>query len=335
LVAINLAASHPERVDRLVLANAWARNLVADDIPWGFTPEFSESLIEQHRRLVGSGELFADAFVPSRRGDPLVREWFEAIESDISRAQAVELTRWSQEADVRDDLAKVTAPTLVLHNSDNRVVPHQHGEYLASHIPGAQLVLTPGTDHAFMVSDQRGPVLAELEHFLTGTRSAAGTERQFACVVFSDIVGSTPRAAREGDARWRTLLDDHDRVTRTIIEGHGGRVVKSTGDGVLATFDSPSRAVHAAAALVEQLEDSRTPVRAGIHAGEVEWRDDDVAGLAVHLAQRVCGCAGPGEVWVSRGYPDLVSGSDIAFVDRGEHVLKGLDEPMRVWAVRL
>lgn len=333
LTAIAYAATHPDRVERLVLTNAWARTLRADDQPWGITEAFSDLLIEEHRHHIGDGELFADAFVPSRSGDPHVAQWFADIEGGISRASAVELTRWSQNEDVRSSLTSIVAPTLVLQTSRNLAIPAEHGRHLAATIPDATYIEIEGIDHAFPISDLRDAFVDEIERFITGVRSGRPPDRTFAAVLFTDIVGSTERVESMGDARWKVALADHDRVTREMVERFGGSVVKSTGDGVLALFDAPSRAVRAATELVRHFEDTSTPVRAGLHAAEIERRGDDVAGIAVHLAQRVCGHAGESEVLVSRGMPDLVLGSGLSFTDRGEHGLKGVDTPMRLWSV--
>jgi class 3 adenylate cyclase len=333
LTAIAYAAMHPDRVDRLILTNTWARSLRAEDQPWGLTEAFSDVLIEEHRNRIGEGELFADAFVPSRSGDPHVAQWFADIEGGISRANAVELTRWAQTADVRAHLPKIEAATLVLQTSRNPAIPVEHGRYLAATIPASTLVEIEGIDHAFPISDLRDAFVDEIERFVTGANPSRLPDRVLATVLFTDIVGSTERVRQMGDAAWRMALADHDRVTRETVERQRGRVVKSTGDGVLALFDSPSRAVRAARELVQHFDDTPTPVRAGLHAGEIERRGDDVAGIGVHLAQRVCGQADDGEVLVSRGLPDLVLGAGIGFADRGEHHLKGLDHPMQLWSV--
>jgi class 3 adenylate cyclase/pimeloyl-ACP methyl ester carboxylesterase len=333
LTAMAFAAEHPDRVERLILTNTWARALTDDDQPWGISADFSDWLIEEHSRRIGEGALFADAFAPSRAGDPNVAQWFADIEAGLARTQAVALTRWSQETDVRSLLSQISAPTLVVHAARNQAVPVEHARYLASHIPRATLVEIDGIDHAFPVSEIRNAFLDEIEQFITGAPPRRKPDRVFATVLFTDIVGSTERVREMGDGQWRHVLADHDRVTCEVIDRHGGELIKSTGDGVLARFDSPSRAVRAGLQLVQDLGASLTPVRVGVHAGEVEQRGDDIAGLAVHLAQRVCGQAAPGEVWVSRGLPDLVLGAGLAFADRGEHQLKGLDEPMHLWSV--
>jgi class 3 adenylate cyclase len=333
LTAIAFAATYPERVDRLILSNTWARSLRADDQSWGLTEGFSDALIEEHRRHIGDGQLFADAFVPSRRGDPHVAEWFADIESAISRAQSVELTRWAQTADVRPYLPQIVAETLVVATTRSPVMPIEHSRYLAETIPNARLVEIDGIDHAFPVSDLRDAFVDEIQRFVTGSLPRPQADRVFATLLFTDIVGSTQRADAMGDASWRLTLEDHDRITRETVERYGGDIVKSTGDGVLAVFDAPSRAVRTASDLVRRFEATPTPVRAGLHAGEIERRGDDVAGIAVHLAQRVCSQAGAGEVLVSRGLPDLVLGTGLAFSDRGEHRLRGLDEPIRLWSV--
>jgi class 3 adenylate cyclase len=220
----------------------------------------------------------------------------------------------------------------VLHRLENALIPIGHGRYLAEHIPEAKLVELPGADHLPFVGDTDA-LLEELEEFLTGTRGTSNTERMLATILFSDIVDSTKRAAGIGDRRWRELLDSHDRMAARQVHRFGGRQVKTTGDGILATFDGPARAIQCGLAICDGARQLGMEMRVGVHTGEVERRGDDVAGIGVHIAARVQGCAQPGEVWVSRTVTDLVTGSGIAFHDRGEHPLKGVPEAWQLFTV--
>jgi class 3 adenylate cyclase len=233
--------------------------------------------------------------------------------------------------DVRAVLPTIRVPTLVLYREHARFMPGL-SRYLADHITGARLVAVPGADTTIH-TEPNTEVVDAIEAFLTGGAPIAGTDRALAAVLFTDIVGSTEQAALLGDRRWRSLLDAHDAVCRTVIERHRGRLVKLTGDGVLATFDGPGRAIRCAAALRDALGPLGIEVRAGLHTGEVEVRGDDIGGLGVHLAQRVSASAHSGEVLVSRTVVDLVAGSGLQFEDRGEHELKGVPGTWHLYSV--
>jgi class 3 adenylate cyclase len=234
--------------------------------------------------------------------------------------------------DIRDVLPTVGVPTLVLHRRDNPHFRIDHGRYLASHIKGARFVELPGRDHVFFVGDT-STMLDEIETFLTGVRGGLRADRVLATVLFTDIVGSTEQAARLGDRAWRSLLDSHDQTVAEVIGRYRGRLVKTTGDGVLATFDGPARAIQCACSLRDEVRKLGVDVRAGLHTGEVEVRGDDVGGIGVHIAARVAALAEAGAVWVSRTVTDLVVGSGIKFHDRGEHELKGVPGLWRLFAV--
>jgi class 3 adenylate cyclase len=235
--------------------------------------------------------------------------------------------------DVRPALALVQAPTLVVHRTDDRMVPVAHGRYLCEHIDAARLVELPGTDH-FWWTEDTGPVLEEVEEFLTGARPVSDADRVLASVLFTDIVDSTHRAVELGDREWKLLLNRHDALAERQVARHGGRLVKTTGDGILATFDGPARSVRCARAISDGAWALGIAVRAGVHTGEVELRGDDIAGLGVNIAARIEGLAHPGEVLVSRTVTDLVAGSGLDFDDRGEHDLKGVPGRWQLFAAR-
>ena len=226
------------------------------------------------------------------------------------------------EVDLRPLLPLIQAPTLVLHRRDFHVPPVEHAHFLVEHIPDARLLELPGADMS-VIWDTPELALDLIEEFLTGVRRIPEPKRVLATVLFTDIVGSTEWATRLGDRRWRELLTVHDELARRLIEEFGGQLIKTTGDGILATFDGPGRGIRCAAALRDELRSIGLQIRVGLHAGEVELRDGDVGGVAVHIAARVMAAASPGEVVTSRTVRDLIVGSDIAVEDRGEHVLKG------------
>jgi class 3 adenylate cyclase len=234
--------------------------------------------------------------------------------------------------DVRPLLPTIRVPTLILHRRHDSAIDHRHGQYLAEHIPGARLVTLEGHDSLPFLGDSDA-VAGEIEEFLTGTRADHEPDRVLATVLFTDIARSTERAAELGDQRWRSLLEQHDAAVRTQIARHRGREVKSTGDGFLATFDGPARAIRAARAIKDEVEQIGLDVRAGVHTGECEVIGDDVGGLAVHIAARVMALAEPAEVLVSSTVRDLVVGSGLEFEPRGEHDLRGVPGPWRLWAV--
>jgi class 3 adenylate cyclase len=236
--------------------------------------------------------------------------------------------------DVRAVLPAISAPTLVLHTVENRIVSVESGRYLARHIPDARLVELRGADNAVFLGSAVGPVVVdEIEEFLTGTRGAINHARMLTTLLFTDVVGSTDRLARIGDRAWRTVLDRHDEALRRQLARFSGHQEKLTGDGILATFDGPARAIRCGTAIRDAARQIGLDVRVGIHTGEVERRGSELAGIAVHLACRVCEAAQPGEVLVSRTVVDLVAGSGTTFDDRGEHELKGIPAPWRLFAV--
>jgi class 3 adenylate cyclase len=331
-MALMFASTRPERTSALVLANTTARWAVADDYPIGLPREVLDARLRRIDQLWGT-EAMASILVPSRSGDEQFRRWFAIFQRAIAPPGAMEaLQRAMTEIDARPLLPLIQAPTLILHRRDATWVPLTHGKYLADHIAGANLVELSGSDPSVMWETPQ-LVLGHIEEFLTGARHSEDPSRVLAAVLFTDIVGSTPQARRLGDRRWRELLNVHDELARRLVEQAGGRLVKTTGDGVLATFDGPGRAIHCAIALRDQLRGIEVQIRAGLHIGEVELRDGDVGGMAVHIAARVMAAAQPDEILVSRTVRDLVVGSDIVLDDRGTRPLKGVEGDWQLFAV--
>jgi len=330
--ALLFAATRPERVTALVLMHAAVRYLEADDYPMG---QSAEELADGQARFGekwGTGEAF-DLLYPSRAGDERLRAWYAKLERSITSPGAMAKYQAAiLGTDARALLPAIGVPTLVLHTPDNDFVPLAWGQYIADNVEGARLVTFPGRD-ALPFFEHPERMLDTIEEFLTGKGREARPDRQLATVLFTDVVDSTAQAARLGDRRWRALIDLHDSLVADHISAHGGRLVKTTGDGVLATFDGPGRAIRGAAAMRDELDRVGITIRAGIHTGEIEVRGDDVGGIAVHLAARIMALAEPDEIMVSNTVKDLVIGSDIAFADRGLHPLKGFEGQWQVHSV--
>jgi class 3 adenylate cyclase len=291
-------------------------------------------------------ELFLDV-AAERWGDGYTLQWLApsvAEQPDLQRFIArferasaspgvfAAIAHMNAGVDVRAVLPSIQASALVIHREMNPWVRVAHGRYLAEHIPGAKYVELPGPDTIPIGPDQE-TVVAEIQEFLTGARAAPYSERVLATVMFTDIVGSTQRAAAAGDSKWREVLEAHQRIVRTELAAHRGREVKTMGDGFLATFDGPARAIHCAHSIVHRVRSLGIEVRTGLHTGECELVGDDVEGLAVHIAARVRELAGPSEVLVSSTVKDLVAGSGITFAEHGVHVLKGIPDTWRIFAV--
>jgi class 3 adenylate cyclase len=327
------AATHPERVSSLVLLEGFARMVRAADYPAGMTPAFLDKWTDAYVEAYGSGRNLA-VLAPSRAGDEYFREWWGRCERLANGPVGAGLF-WRElvSRDLRAVLPALQVPTLVLHRRGDRLIRVEHGRYLAEHIPGATYIELEGDDHLFFTGDC-DRTLDEIEMFLTGVAGSQELDRVLASVLFTDIVSSTDTAAALGDRRWRELLDRHDTFTRAQVDRFRGRVVKNTGDGVLATFDGPARAIRCACVLRDEARRLGVELRSGIHTGEVEQRGEDVGGIAVHIAARVQSVAKPSEVMVSRTVADLVAGSGITFGDRGEHRLKGVPGPWKLFAVQ-
>jgi class 3 adenylate cyclase len=333
-IAILYAAAHPERVESLVLCNTSARYLIADDYPIGFTPEAVDFMIEFLRSHWGTPEFLALAGSagpedPVRR-DALARLFRSSVTPRTAAAQYDYLLR---NLDVRPMLPLLRMPTLVLSADNPNFLPIAHGRYVAEHIEGSKFVTLPGDD--MLIFRQRDLIFDEVAEFLTGTRPVTDIDRILVTVLFTDIVGSTERAAALGDQRWRSLLDRHDQVVREQLRIFRGREINTTGDGFVASFDGPARAIRCGCAIVDAARALDIELRVGLHTGECEVRGDDLGGLAVHIAARIGSLASPSEVLVSGTVKDLVVGSGIEFSDRGEQVLKGVPGSWKLYAASL
>ncbi|HEY8740853.1 MAG TPA: adenylate/guanylate cyclase domain-containing protein [Candidatus Dormibacteraeota bacterium] len=334
-MCILFAATYPQRTQALVLEGAMARSTWAEDYPWA-TPR--EALLEAAQEFTapawGTGENL-EVFAPSLADDTAMREWWGKNERmGASPAMMLQLFEMFLETDVRDVLPLVQAPTLVLHRHGDRVVNVGAGRYLADHIEGARFVELPGNDHVSWAGDI-DRALDEIEIFITGAKSAPEPpDRILATVLFTDIVGSTERATALGDAAWKAVLERYYTAAREQVERHRGRLVKTTGDGLLAYFDGPGRAIRAAQGMAAASRELGLETRAGLHAGECELLGEDIGGIAVHIGARVAALAGAGEVLVSSTVKDLVAGSGLTFDDRGEHQLKGIEGSWRLFTAR-
>jgi class 3 adenylate cyclase len=333
LPAMLLAASHPQRVRSLVLFSPYARYLRADDYACGMPEPAFTRYVDAFGDAVGTGAV-ADVLAPSWAGDAGKRRWWargERLAGGPGYFKAI--FDLYLRTDVRPALESIQAPTLLLHRRDDRHVTGDHVRYLAEHIPHARLVELDGHDNVWFAGDP-DRALDEIESFVTGSRAATPTNRVLSTVLFTDIVGSTERAEALGDEAWTAALDAHNEVVAKHVASARGEVVKFTGDGALAIFDGPARAINCACAIRDAVQDLGLDIRAGLHTGEVEMIDRDVHGIAVHIAARIMALAGPAEVLVSGVIPPLVLGSRIAFDDRGSHALKGVRDPWPVLAVR-
>jgi pimeloyl-ACP methyl ester carboxylesterase len=332
-LSILFAATHPARTTALVLYGGWARTLSAPDYPIGRDRGDFEELVERTEAEWGHGRALR-LVNPSVADDPYIQRWWSRWERmAASPATAAGLLRLAFEGDVRAVLPTVRVPTLVLHRADDGWVPVHHGRYLGEHIPGARYVELPGSDHTPWIGDQ-DQVTDEVETFLTGHRPAPEPDRILATVLFTDIVESTRVAAQLGDRRWREVLAEHNALVRNKLDRHRGREVHTAGDGFLATFDGPARAIRCAFEISTGVRELGIEVRAGLHAGEIELAGEDIQGIAVHIGARVAATAGAGEILVSSTVKDLVSGSGFEFEDRGLHALKGVPGEWRLFSVR-
>ena len=328
------AAMHPDRTAALITINGYARLRRAPDYPWGYPPEAAEAFINSITEGWGTGvplSVLNPGFVDGGLG---VEQLARLERAAGSPHRAALKQRLVFDIDVRDVLPAIAAPTLVIHTKENWFARLGHAQYLVDHIAGARYLELPGGDHSPWATENADELADAMEEFLTGTKGAPETDRSLMTVAFTDIVVSTEMAADLGDRRWRSLLEIHESVSRGEIESARGRLVKLTGDGLMATFDGPARAVQCMRSIGDTLEPVGLRIRAGVHTGEVELIGDDIGGIAVHVAARIAALAGAGEVLTSSTVRDLTSGSGIVFEDRGERSLKGVPEPWRVFAAQ-
>ena len=336
-IAILFAASHPARTRGLILANA-AAAMGAAEIPentMAWNPRVADEAAtrEYIEAAWGTPALLEYAFPDASRDPDFVRFATRANRLSYSPSDASAILAWQSLGDVRHVLPSVRVPTLVLHREETQIVPLDQARYLAEHIADAQLAVLPGRD-AQLFNEPAEPGLQHIGEFLRGLRDTSVSHRALTSILFTDFVGSTKHLAALGDHAWRNLLDSHDVIARTVVEQHAGRLVKTTGDGILATFDGPGRAIRCSIALRDSLRPLGIEIRAGLHTGEVEIRGTDIAGIAVHIAARVLDSATGGELLVSPAVPMLVAGGGFEFEDRGNHELKGVDGAWQLFAVK-
>lgn len=329
-MCIMFAATYPERTRALVLYGAYAKKLWSEDYPWAPTSEERAAIARELEETWGAN-VDLSTMIPN--ADAAMAEWFHRRgRASLSPSAARDLILMNSKADVRELLPSVQCPTLVMHRTDDRDSRVEEGRYIAERIPAARFVEFPGDDHVPWVD--MDPLLDEVEEFLTGVRPAPTSNRILATLLFTDIVGSTDQLSAVGDAAWASLLERHHATVRRELLRFGGVEADTAGDGFLALFDGPARAIRSAVAIRAALGGIGLDVRAGVHTGEVEQAADGPRGIAVHLAARVLGAAAPGEVLVSQTTHDLVEGSGLEFEDRGAHELKGIDGARRLYAVR-
>lgn len=332
-MAMLFSATYPDQVSALVLVNSFARLARDDDYPIGMPEHVVQRAIDLLEGNWGTAQMF-DVTAPSMAGDTRLRSWLARYQRlGMPPGAAATMYRWVLRMDVRSVLHAIKVPTLVVHRADAAYPRAEFGRYLADHITIAKYVELPGADtQPFHVGDFV-PVLDEVEEFLTGVRARPVSDRTLATVMLTDITGSTDHAARLGDDRWLDLLGEHDRLTRDHLDRYRGREIQTTGDGFVAIFDGPTRAVTCAAQLAETVRSLGIEIRAGVHTGEIETTRDGIGGIAVHIAARIADTADDSDVVVSSTVKDLVVGSGIAFESRGVHRLKGIPDEWPLYAV--
>jgi class 3 adenylate cyclase/pimeloyl-ACP methyl ester carboxylesterase len=336
-VALLFAATYPERTTAVATIAGHPATFSAEpDYPWGTDQEHLDEIIDQVRAgwdTTGAMEVYLSAVAPSVADDPMTREWwFRLVRSAMTSREVAEDIEAMAGVDIRQVLPAVRVPALILHRRDDRMADIRASRYMAERIPGARFVVLPGEDQLPFFGDQDS-VLDELEEFFTGVRPNPPTDRVLATILFTDIVGSTKRASELGDRRWRDLLEAHRAIVRKELARFDGLEIATTGDGFLATFDGPARAVRCSLAAAEAVHRIGLDIRAGLHAGEIESIGDRVEGIAVHIGARVAALAGGREVLVSQTVKDLVAGSGLSFEDRGIHPLKGVPGEWRLYRV--
>jgi class 3 adenylate cyclase len=336
--AILFAASHPDRTRGLILSNTTARFAAAPDYPGGI-PEDKLAVMAEFVQQVWGTEKMLELSGETDPDPEYVHWWTSCQRLSLGPREASKLLFWEQSTDVRQALSAVRVPTLVFHRAAFQAIPAEQGRYLAEHIEGARFILLPGSaggmggSMAHKSAQPSTEFHSQIDEFLDALGGPTDTDRALATILFTDIVRSTELVASLGDRDWRELLESHNVIARAIINRNRGRLVKSTGDGLLATFDGPGRAIRCATALGEALRPLGIEIRAGLHTGEVEVTGDDLAGIGVHIAARILDAAGEGEVLVSAAIPMLVAGSGFEFDDRGERQFKGVPGSCRLFAV--
>ena len=326
------AATYPNRASALIMHGSYARLTAAPDYPWGLNEQERSAFVDQAVREWGA-PIGIDMRAPSMATDERFRQWWARfLRLSASPAAFATLSHMNADMDIRQVLPAIRVPTLILHSVNDRNLDVRGSRYLAERIPGAKLVELSGPDHVPWLSDA-DIVVDEVEEFLTGARHAPEPERVLATVMFTDIVGASERAAGLGDRRWHDLLDSHHALIRRQLNHFRGREIDTAGDGFLATFDGPARAVRCASTISDGVRSLGIEVRAGLHTGECEMMGDKLAGIAVHIGSRVAALARPGEVLVSSTVKDLVAGSGLSFQDRGIQSLKGIPGEWRLFAV--
>jgi class 3 adenylate cyclase len=331
--AITYGATHPERVAALILADTFAHYIRDEDCRYGVPVDKFEAFLDWSIRAWGT-EATVDILAPSRTDDARFRQWWSRCgRLGLSPRQLTDMLRACFPRDVRPLLPSLEVPTLVLHRQGDRYIRVESGRYLAEHIPGAKFKLLPGGDH-LLFSGDTDALVDEIEEFLTGRRQEPEGDVVLATILFTDIVQSTEQSTKLGPRAWRQLSDEHDSLVRAALRRHRGHEVKTMGDGFLDTFDSGTRAVRCAIEICRGASSLGIAVRAGVHSGDVEILDADVAGLAVTIAKRICDLADPGQVLASETIRELVIGSEIALRPKGAHVLKGVPADWHLWAVQ-
>jgi class 3 adenylate cyclase len=332
-MACLFAATYPERTDRLVLASTYAKRIRSDDYPWAPAPSDRDAEIVDVERYWGDPDHLSVYMLGDRGDDRAFRDWVARyFRLSATPKAAAHLLRMNTEIDTRSVLPHIHAPTLLIYRTDDDDVHIEEGRWIASQIPDSTFVELPGDAHIFWAVDPK-EFVDEIEEFLTGHRETAKPERVLSTVLFTDIVDSTKQAARLGDQTWRSLLERHNQTTRRELQRWRGVERVFTGDGILATFDGPARAVRAAGAIIEAVRELGIEVRAGIHTGEIELVGDNVAGLGVHIGARIASLAAANEILVSRTVKDLVVGSQLEFEPRGTHAMKGVPGEWELYAV--
>ena len=330
-MAMLFAATYPERTRALILYAAFARTVATHGYEWADSIDARNYRIDRTIANWGRGTML-DVLAPTLSGDSRLREWLGRLERRAAPpATARKMMEITGRTDIRHVLPSIRVPTLIVHRTHDPMMDVRHGRYLAEHIPDAKYLELPGSDSLIFASDH-DRLLEEMREFLTGARHGREPDRVLATVLFTDLVRSTERAAELGDRRWRALLSEHYDAVRQALARYDGREIKTIGDGFVATFDGPARAVRAAQEATRAVAALGLELRAGLHTGEVEMMEDDVGGMAVHIAARVMAAAGAGEVVVSSTVKDLVVGSGIEFADRGMTELRGVPGEWRLWA---